>query len=111
MHRAVRPSQLLLVTTALLHVAAANQFYTVYYNIRLLETNKVYACLQCFKLPCVPTEIQAAPLEGAVQCCRPCTVVGEGKECCVYREHASAVCDEKHRCDTNTQVCVAKSSP
>ncbi|KAH8026483.1 hypothetical protein HPB51_020975 [Rhipicephalus microplus] len=59
-----------------LDAVKSNQFYSVYYSIRLLETDRVYGCLQCFKRPCVKREILARPLEGLLQCCRACTVVG-----------------------------------
>ncbi|XP_037567617.2 uncharacterized protein LOC119448315 [Dermacentor silvarum] len=99
--------QVALLTVLLVGDAVvSNQFYSVYYHIRLLETDRVYGCLQCFKLPCAQREIRARPLEGSLQCCRACTVVGPGKECSVYREHAAIVCDKEHVCDTNTQVCV-----
>ncbi|KAK8756545.1 hypothetical protein V5799_000753 [Amblyomma americanum] len=94
------------VSTVAASVASGNQFYNVYYGIRLLETDRVYGCLQCFALPCAPREIRARPLEGLMECCRACTVVGAGKECSVYREHPAIVCDRARRCDTNTQVCI-----
>ncbi|XP_037502691.1 uncharacterized protein LOC119377179 [Rhipicephalus sanguineus] len=99
------PVALFTVSLAL-NAAESNQFYSVYYGIRLLENDRVYGCLQCFKRPCLKREILARPLEGLLQCCRACTIVGPGRECSVYREHAAIVCNKEHVCDTNTQVCV-----
>ncbi|KAH6934939.1 hypothetical protein HPB50_002305 [Hyalomma asiaticum] len=66
----------LFTTLLVVDTVVGNQFYSVYYNIRLLETDRVYGCLQCFKRPCVKREIRARPLEGLLECCRACTVVG-----------------------------------
>lgn len=87
---------------------AANQFYNVYYEIRLLETGKMHSCLQCFAVPCRSKEMRVRPLDSFTQCCRPCSVVGPGKLCAVYREHPPDVCDQRNKCDSVTQTCVKR---
>ncbi|KAH7935146.1 hypothetical protein HPB52_004534 [Rhipicephalus sanguineus] len=55
--------------------------YNVYYNIKLLETEKWTACLQCFAMPCSPGERVMRPLEESNLCCRFCRTLSAALRC------------------------------
>ncbi|KAH7969456.1 hypothetical protein HPB52_018322 [Rhipicephalus sanguineus] len=60
-----------------LNAAESNQFYSVYYGIRLLGDDRGLRLPAVLQEACLKREILARPLEGLLQCCRACTIVGE----------------------------------
>lgn len=77
----MRPIARVLVLVATAHFVlrlteAIAKDYSVFYNIKLIETLQRVKCLQCFNFPCRKDEQRLRPLDAFAACCRSCRVRG-----------------------------------